>query len=651
MTTRYLDFVGGNDGNDGSSFANRKKTLASAISGLTGGDTIRVMASAAATSLGQTATWTNGSDTVTLNSAVTANISTCEAGWTASANVTATLSTTTYREGSNSSNLVIASGFTTGLAAYVALGGTIDFSAYQQISFHIRVNSNISAGALQIKLCSDAAGATPVNSVDIPAVTSGVWVPFTVDTAGALGASIQSVALYAASDPGSVTVNLDNILAVKAIGSADSLSLTSLISLNTDANTPWHTIKSINGTTVKLGCGDALTAAPTSHTGAFMGTTATATTYKRQPTMLTAAQAAGTAGTSMDAPINIEGGWDTTNMSTQPDISWLRAQDPNNNCISVTANAIRLHKLYVCSGGANGVSFSAASYCQLDEFGAAGCRFGWVPGSGSTYWKMNDGRYIIGCEGGINLSSASGKDMTLRCKRIWGAGTSASTTPYGLSDTSSTIAQIRAYIDEIKNCRTGLTANGAISYDFFGTTFSGNTTDFAGVASALYRFNNCSLTEPANVRSWHTKYGQAANDHRVYWEDTNKSIIQTATDQRHTASDVSWKFLPKTANAQINSATPMALSVAKIACPASEARTVSLWFRRTNTGLTLRLRVPGGQVAGVASDVSSSMAAAADTWEQLSVNFTPSEAGVVEVFAEGYGGTTYNGWVDDLSIS
>lgn len=71
----------------------------------------------------------------------------------------------------------------------------------------------------------------------------------------------------------------------------------------------------------------------------------------------------------------------------------------------------------------------------------------------------------------------------------------------------------------------------------------------------------------------------------------------------------------------------------------------------------MRLRVPGGQLPGVATDVVSNMAEAANTWggdgagNPLSVTFTPTEAGVIEVFAEAWGGTTYNGWVDTLGVS
>lgn len=71
-------------------------------------------------------------------------------------------------------------------------------------------------------------------------------------------------------------------------------------------------------------------------------------------------------------------------------------------------------------------------------------------------------------------------------------------------------------------------------------------------------------------------------------------------------------------------------------------------MRRTHaTDVALSLGVLGGQIAGVSSDVTTAMTAAADTWEQVSVTFTPSEAGVVEISAliSGVGGANF-GWFD-----
>ncbi|MEY2875299.1 MAG: hypothetical protein RLZZ373_2670 [Pseudomonadota bacterium] len=313
---------------------------------ITAGDTIRTIASVDPTSLGQTATWTKASKTVTLTTAVTADIDTGESAWTASANVTSTTSST-RKEGSLSASNAIAVGFVTGLAAYKAMSAT-DFSAYQQISLWIQVNAAFTAGQLQIKLCSDNAGVTAVNTFNLPAMpVANVWMPVTVDNAGALGASIQSVALYVAADFGAVTVLTDNIIACKTAGGADSLSLQSLIgkvwNLNWAASTTyasndirkptspnrngfrykvtaggggssgsseptwptdigatvtdgaltwtcdsleetWDPIQSIRGTTILLDSGPGTLA---SSGRGYGGTTETVTTYKREPLLLT----------------------------------------------------------------------------------------------------------------------------------------------------------------------------------------------------------------------------------------------------------------------------------------------------------------------------------------------------------------------------
>jgi hypothetical protein len=662
-TTRYLDFVGGNDGNDGSSFANRKKTLASACSGLTGGDTVRVMASPAATSLGQNATWTQASETVTLTSAVTANISDCESVWTSNANspsdVTVTASTSRFREGTKSADFVIAAAFTTGLVAYFATG-TLDLSAYQQISFWFRSSGTHASGVFTLKLCSDTLGAIAVNTVNVPAVSGSYWTQVTVDTAGALGSAIASVALYAASDPGSVTVNIDNIIACKASSADDSLTLTSLISLNTDANEPWFGIRSINGTTIKLACGDPLTATSATNTCLYLGNSGspsaiTATTYKREPITLTAvATTSSPSGTNSDTLLAIEGGYDRTNMSTQSDITWIRQQDPSINGIvlsSISYNSI--NKIYV-AGCAVGFSIGTNSNGHvINEIGTAQCQNG-VTVTSVSYADITDYRYSTGCNIALQLAGSMAR-IKVRAGKLWGQGNSAGSTPYGIYCTASTMGlRTDFYVDEIKNWRVGYyPSSGAMEGHFYNTTFASNSFDHLAPSNAQsVFFFNCIASLIANARQYFTKYNQTANDHRVIWDDnaTPSSSIATATDQRNTASDYSWKFTPKSTGT-VNSHWPMQLSVAKIACPANEQRTVTLYARRDSTSLSIRLRCPGGQIAGVASDVTDTTSGLANAWEQLSISFTPTEAGVVEVFAEVWGGSTLSGWVDDLAIT
>jgi len=60
---------------------------------------------------------------------------------------------------------------------------------------------------------------------------------------------------------------------------------------------------------------------------------------------------------------------------------------------------------------------------------------------------------------------------------------------------------------------------------------------------------------------------------------------------------------------------------------------------------------PGGQISGVANDVSADMTAAADTWDTVTITFTPSKAGAVDIYAYAFGGTTYSGYVCNLTAA
>jgi hypothetical protein len=69
MANKFVDLNNGNDANNGSTFALRKKTLSSAAAVAAAGDVIRVMGKPSTNS--GTATWTKGSNAVTLSAAMT----------------------------------------------------------------------------------------------------------------------------------------------------------------------------------------------------------------------------------------------------------------------------------------------------------------------------------------------------------------------------------------------------------------------------------------------------------------------------------------------------------------------------------------------------------------------------------------------------
>ena len=281
---------------------------------------------------------------------LTKSISHGESLWTAATNVTANVSST-RKQGSWSTNIAIAAGFTTGKAAYFATG-TLDLSSYQQVSFWIQqgVGTLISTNQMSLRLCSDTLGVTTVNTIQIPALTGGQtsnWYCFTVDTGGNLGASIQSIALYVDSDVGAQTINIDNIFACKASSSADAISLTSLIGKSdsigaggADTET-FYGIRSILNNTITLDTSPSANNATTSR--GWSGTGQFATLYKQETTKTAIVASGATVQNFLYQGVLIEGGYDRTNMSSQTLQTWFDGQgalafglfiNSNNNSIN-----------------------------------------------------------------------------------------------------------------------------------------------------------------------------------------------------------------------------------------------------------------------------------------------------------------------------
>lgn len=737
MATFYLDFENGNDANDGTTFANRWKTLTSGATAarIAPGDTIRMMGSPAPTSLGQNGVWTSqalqatktitsstnatpiaitctshgystgdtvvitghttntnangtweitntGANTFTLDgsigngvggatgtvrlrnntrvrltTAVTQNIASTgpgRAAWTATAggNITTSFDTTNFKEHNQADSIAIAAGFSTGLAAYWPLPSTLNLSSYQQVSFWIQQTAGTvgAAGAVDLRLCSDTAGATAVNTISIPnLVVAGRWVPVTVDLGTNLGSSIQSIALYVNTDNGAQTFLLSNIIACKASSAADSLTLTSLIGKNTAGETFWG-IQSINGTRVMLD-GDTNTTPTTTTLRGYYGTSEIVTTHKRETIKVGPSAAATTtvqvvqdSGTDGN-PITFSGGWDRTNMSTQNLETWLDGQNSFGYLISlVTRRFINFSKIA-------GVRGTRAF--DLDSTGCIGNTFNIIAannnsgagivddGTGNT---LNVSHACSNLFEGVNIVNNSSDviDITVISNGAGGLVTSAgfggvaivkayNNVAYGISSPTRGLQIVRNSITQ-DNELSSFSLNGQVA--FKNCLFDEATeATFSIVNASHFAFSH--------------DHDQTPGNHKIFMPN---ALISAATDQRKTASGISWKIQP-TNSTNRNSAFPVPLSLAKVACAANSLVTVKAWMRRDNTGLTMRLICKGGQIAGVTNDVVSAMTAAANTWEEVTITFTPTEIGVVEILAEAWGGSTFSGWVDDMTIS
>ena len=735
MTTFYLDYEGGNDSNDGTTFANRWKTftLGATAARIAPGDIIRVMASPDQTSLGITGVWTDvpdggltptkaiGSSTnatpivvtitahgysngdtlvitghttnlnangtweianktdntfelvgstgngtgggsgtarlrnnavVKLASALTKNIAstgnrgdtpTTRPVWTASTNVTTSHSTTDFKDGDVSDSIDIAAGFTTGKAAYVALSASTDFSGYKQVSFWIKQTAGtvVVASDVKIVICSDTIGDTIVDTINVPALGALTrWVNITVNIGSALSSAAQSVAFYVNVDNGAQTFLLSNIIAVKDITSADSLSLSSLIGKNTAGET-FYGIQSINGTRVMLDTETNALPTLTINKG-YSGTTETVTTYKREPikTVITSTSTEDvhviTDNGTLGNLISFEGGWNRTDMSTQTGESWYDGSH----------------------GFGDGVTLSPRSFVLINKISCVRYRIGldMITDNNIT---ITNGHYNNNTVSAINLSTAhncivtniicnnssNGSNATFQIatsnNNIITSVTCNNSTQHAFSFSGNNNLLIDSKVKNAFNTGINFASAsdniiinptvedcGNVALQFL-TGSSGNlvfggssTFNFVGGVLMVRELNNVlrnftinESTEVSGLTAWSDgkvyseKHDGTLHNDKVF---VDGGLISKVTDQLHGSSNYSWKFQPTSANRRSN--YPIDLKVMQIACDANLQVTVNAWFRASHANLLGLLICKGKQIAGVDNDVTDTMTVAADTW-------------------------------------
>lgn len=601
--------------------------------------------------------------------------------WTASANVTTSLNTTDFKEGDSSDSIAIGASFTTGLAAYKATTSTLA-SSCATTSFWIKQTSGTVAVAsdVSIRLCSDVAGATSVKTVPVPGlVTLNRWTVVSVDTSGLTG-NIQSVALYVDADKGAQTFLICNIVGTN--GSFD-MDISSLIGKNTGTGMnaePWCPIQSINGTRIMLDGETNLIPTSTTLRG-YYGTTETVTTYFRKTIKTTIASSStaavqtitdnGTAGSL----ITFSGGWDRTDMSTQTLETFFDGQNSQGYGIEfssksyVTMDKISFCRYYVGYYGsatfstisnAQCVACSQASFWLLSNFNqnaVSNCLAGFSSYGFWIYNSANSNRIS-------NIKSVGHQNYGLIPQLIAlnNVVTSGNIFNNGVDGININNASINTFksVNSHANNSYGIVAAGGSSNNTF-INCSASNTNSTGWNMAGYNYlTNCTSVSNTS-QQFMSNPGSAGADDGIYSMDHtgvsgNTSILMSSgsvvstTSVRHTSSGIAWALAPTSSTAR-TSDYPLTLNIATVAVAANTLVTVKAWLRRTNTGLTLGLRILADQIAGVSSDVLSPMTAIADTWEEVTLTFTPTANGVVKIQTYCYGGSTHTGYVDDLTIT
>lgn len=574
----------------GSSWADAWLTIASGATAARHqpGDEIRFAKTAEPVSLGQTASFTSGSQTVTLTTAVTKKIEDAISGWTASANITAATNSS-RKLGATAVVLTPAGAFTTGKMAYAAIagGGTQDFSAYQYINFWFRPTSSVSfsAGAFKICLCSDATGDTIVNEINFTAtVNNSGWHIMELDYGAALGSNIQSVAIYANTDPATTAISFNNIFA-----SNGDLSLATLIGKSGDVN---YNIQSIDGTTIKIDSSN------TSATGrGYYGTTESATLYYRVPFEVSTSSnffVTNETGNALNNFNHYAGGFDTaTDTRTGETVfgskvvgiggfSLLGYMKLSNfvfarlNCSNSVASSITFENCVFCGS-------STPAAIQATNVVYEGCKFLNLPGT----WYLTGLIVYINCDfmngAGAGVIS-DGACRFFSCR--FANNSSSSISMLAFSDFSPGIFRRCLFLDTQE--ATISSGSGTVfSYDHDGT--------------------------PGN-----------------HWGFTSNGTVNWQTTEFQGSDPGAWRVIPLTNGRGVS--LPIKMKLAELAVSASTAVTVTAWVKKSDaTAVAARLYVEG-EVITLAGITATEAVKADDTnWEELSITFTPTEAGIVQV--------------------
>jgi hypothetical protein len=180
-------------------------------------------------------------------------------------------------------------------------------------------------------------------------------------------------------------------------------------------------------------------------------------------------------------------------------------------------------------------------------------------------------------------------------------------------------------------------------------------TNFTGVNSATYSayaqkaviINNAPGGDKNSVSQYYKMYGQPAVGSTA-WGAT----VFAQTSVRHTASGIAWQINPLTN--YITETYPFQFKIASIAVNSSSTVTVKAWLKLSHASdIGAKLFIPGGQISGPTSDTSATKSA--DTnWEELTVTFTPSIQGVVDIYVEAYWKANLadeSVYVDDITVT
>jgi len=649
----------------GMSWADAWRSISGGVAGaiathIAPGDIIRIAKSPDPVGIGN-ATWTNLSKTITLAAAgLTLPVCMCEAHWTAVNAVDCLASAVDWKEGAK--KVKITEDATPGaneVQAYFATG-VLDLHTYQKLSFWIKNEVAIADNTrwiIKLYTTADASGVA-CDEFIIPAIPStGRWLPLTIAKTGGgnLNAAVASISICngAGLPTASKYIYLDNIIACTTAG----LNLQSLISKNglpQGGTEGFYGIQSINGVTVLLD-NDTNTLANAGR--GYSGTTELIATYIRETIKTDMGIASDTAiqqimdsGSLALGNIQYQGGYDT-GLNTQIGETFFDGLNGLGRGIYllgksyITLNYLNVHRYtdgYFIRSSSYNNTITTLSNASNNTFAGVNIQQSRnntiVTLSNANNNGDNGAHFSTDCYNNIigtfsaNSNAVEGVYFLTICKN----------NIIGILNVNNGTSSGLAFIGDcnnntIKTLSTSGNGIGIINDKGVNYVYKATIAEAPRVSGA---------TTYADSRIFSQQEGGVVGNNWIY---TDGGLINSEANTRPGGLGLEWKLAISSSNR--NSYYPLRLSIAKIAVVANKLVTFKAHLTKSHaTDIAGYIVCKGGQIAGVPADVVATKANDVNP-EQLTITFTPTEAGTVEIMAGAYYvAANGNVLVDTISI-
>jgi len=657
MAIYYLDPAGGNDANDGLSFANRWRTIGGGPTAarVAPGDEVRFIESPAPTLIGS-CTWTNGARTITVPSGVVKLIDalSVNTGWVVATNVTLNAASGTRLIGATAVNIAVAPAFTTGKLAHKPL--TMDLSGFQQVNVWMRTSVAFAGGSLFLDLCSDATGDAPI--VSVPMTDSGntsAWFAALASHTGSIG-TINSIALRATADPGNATIFVNNLWASKAPGSADEITLATMVSKTSYTTSPplrgsgsktgqeplLGVMGVLSDTSVVLNRNSSQDNGLDAVGRGYDGATETVATYAHQCRPFTEARNWTPNESATEAsPAVWTGGWSATDMATRTGMTRYMLSSRN-----YSAGGFAFHKFenFAFSSALTGNTLPGSDGCRVVNCLLTACGFGAtgaIRGLSAVDTCYSTGTISLG---GSNQPHGS----LLQNIYSWVGGV--------------IFAGGRSFAQDItiRNSNglglnfTGNPGNESISADGVVTISNQSGGIFVGIGVNA-RVRNALINESIEFSfngqdglvSVESLDNVAGNDLLVHpW---GRMTRQTAVVDTQSSS-----LRVQVQNTNAIAGGPLRLPLGQFEITLGVTTAIAIRMRRDNAGLSMGLSyLPTEGLPGITTEQRALMTAAANTWETVTLSLSPTGSGtqIIGLDLVAWGGTTFSGYVEGITVT